>query len=273
MTRILITGGTGYIGSALYRHLTAAGHEVDTIDLEWRGNNINPRNRKRDYRDVLEFSADLVIHLAGHSGVAACVENPLGSLKNNLTGLIDLATDLGEIPLIYASSASVLSPAGGYTNMYDATKRAAEEIIPLVHSNAIGLRFGTVCGASENMRTDLMVNAMVKSAIERGKIVMSNPTVWRPILGMKDLCRAVEAMIDNRPAAGCYNLCSFNAFVADIANTVGEIMSVPVECVVGSQTYDFRMAYDAMCGWTPQQKLGDIVTDVLAQFAKEKELA
>ena len=45
-TSVLLIGGCGYIGSRLYRHLKGKGFAVDTLDLEWRGNFVNPDNIK-----------------------------------------------------------------------------------------------------------------------------------------------------------------------------------------------------------------------------------
>ena len=48
MGRILIIGGCGYIGSQLFVYLKNKGYKVDTVDLEWYGNYVNPKNFKTD---------------------------------------------------------------------------------------------------------------------------------------------------------------------------------------------------------------------------------
>ena len=50
--RVLVIGGTGYIGSAVYRHLAATGIAVDTVDRELRGNRVNERNLRCDFQEL-----------------------------------------------------------------------------------------------------------------------------------------------------------------------------------------------------------------------------
>ena len=85
--KLLLLGGTGYIGSRLYRYLASRGVAVDTVDLELRGNRINLDNIRMDYRDLTAqfLSAyDVVVLLAGHSTVAQSLRDPYGAFENNL---------------------------------------------------------------------------------------------------------------------------------------------------------------------------------------------
>jgi len=52
--------------------------------------------------------------------------------------------------------------------------------------SVISLRQGTVCGHSPRMRFDLIVNIMFKHALAMGEITVNNPSIWRPILSIKD---------------------------------------------------------------------------------------
>lgn len=244
--KILITGGTGYIGSALYPYLLHAGHQVDTLDTEQRGNKINAANIKCDYRVFAGYDKyETVIHLAGHSSVGDAVRDPYGAYKNNLDGLVHMTRRLvrGQ-RLLYASSASVLAPADGHQNIYDATKRAAEAIMPELYDHAYGMRFGTVNGPSANIRTDLMINRMVLDAMTKGAVNVTNLHVSRPILGIDDLCYMVATLVEVPEGAtppGAYNLLSFNATVGAIAAAVSTGMGVPLVKHPDTPTYDFEM--------------------------------
>jgi nucleoside-diphosphate-sugar epimerase len=92
-----------------------------------------------------------------------------------------------------------------------------------------GLRFGTVNGYSPVLRIDVMINAMVHSALVNGEIKLFIKDTMRPILGLNDLCGAVETIIDcSEDERGLYNLASFNKTAEQIAYEVGSVMNVPV---------------------------------------------
>ncbi len=259
--RILITGGCGYIGSALKPHLANQGHTVHTVDI------LHCPTVQADYRDLASsFYAQysLIIHLAGHSSVAQCKQAPREAILNNLSGLIDLTGKLNGQPLLWASSSSVLSSEGG--NVYDQTKRIAEELLPELYPNAAALRFGTVCGVSPNMRWDLMLNKMVRDAITDEKVYMTNPQISRPILAIRDLCGAIEALTRSFHA-GRYNLASFNSTVQVMADTVAKMVPAEVVRLPGVASYDFVMAGQNVGDWQPSQRLADIIADLDATRA------
>lgn len=244
MAKILVIGGCGYIGTRLVKYLRDNKHDVDTIDLEWFGNRGN-NNTVLDYgkltrKDIMKYKT--IVLLAGHSSVAMCKNNMLSCTKNNVLNFINLLTIMHVSQrLIYASSSSVYGDTkdmavteehNNYSpnNYYDLTKYEIDSYAKLSGVEYYGLRFGTVNGYSPNLRNDIMINAMVSSAKDNGVINVYNPDIWRPILGILDLCRAVETIInskhDNR---GIYNLASFNMQVKDIGESISTIMEVPLK--------------------------------------------
>ncbi len=159
---ILLTGGTGYIGSHTAVELLNLGHEVEIFDNLYNSkitalDNIEKITGKRPkfYKiDLLDFAAldklfsenkyDLVIHFAGLKAVGESVEQPLRYYENNVSGTINLlkamrAHDVKKI--IFSSSATVYGDQGvselteemqtgvGITNPYGETKFMIEEIL------------------------------------------------------------------------------------------------------------------------------------------------
>jgi nucleoside-diphosphate-sugar epimerase len=206
-----------------------------------------------------------IILLAGHSSVAMCrdkisdkkwTQSP--AYKNNVDNFVYVlsqAEKLG-IPLIYASSASVYGFATSvysietdafwgiidestllkkHPEFYDRTKRRIDWLASFDKKiPVIGLRFGTVNGCSPNLRTELMLNNMVKNAMETGEIIISQPELRRAILFMRDLCRAFELILmrldktipeDKHIFTGVYNLGSINSTVMDLAENVKRDLS------------------------------------------------
>jgi nucleoside-diphosphate-sugar epimerase len=253
--KLLLLGGTGYIGSRLYRYLASRGMAVDTVDLELRGNRVNPDNIKMDYQYLTaQFLSGYgtVVLLAAHANVAQSLQDPYGAFENNLVKFANLISKLSGQRLIYASSSSVYSGVGGqvvdeswstfnFVNMYDFTKYACDAVSQMLYGNFYALRFGTVCGASENLRLDLMINRMVWSGLTQRRVNVSNPQVRRPILGIEDLCRAVELIVRGADRPGIYNLCSFNTTVAEVGRVVADILGCDVQQGAASPTYDFSM--------------------------------
>ena len=111
--RIIVTGGAGFIGSALVRHLVGEGHEVLTIDaLTYAGNRSslrdvegNPRHRfvHADIRDraamdeaVAGFRPQRIMHLAAESHVDRSISGAADFVQTNVVGtfiLLEVARD------------------------------------------------------------------------------------------------------------------------------------------------------------------------------------
>jgi len=267
--KILIIGGTGYIGSRIFSELSKNQlFQIKTCDKELFGNCINKQNIIKDYSEleydyIQEF--DVVILLAGNSSVKMCENNAFGTFRNNVSNFISLISKMNcKQKLIYASSSSIygstlkeisyesdedLKP----TNAYDFSKYEIDYYARFSDINYYSLRFGTVNGFSKNLRTDLMLNAMVKSAIERNEVQVFNPSVKRPIIGLSDLVKAVKQIIicDNKEnLKGIYNLSSFNTTPLEAGKEIASIFNADLiineevpkgydQFKTKSQTYDF----------------------------------
>jgi UDP-glucose 4-epimerase len=257
---VLIIGGNGYIGSRL-RQVLSQYHTVDSIDSGWF--NRDSTSLIMDYRDVtpeLLNEYNVIVLLAGHSSVNICNGDIKAPWLNNVTNFENLLTKLNNNHLlIYASSASVYgnSEPGQMhveeninfnpVNNYDITKYTLDLKAQLAiesGKNIIGLRFGTVNGWSPNLRTDVMINAMFDSAKRNKQIIVTNKHISRALLGIEDLCRAIEACICTQHStfSGIYNLASFNTTVGEISQIVSRELDVEIEDRgVTDGAYDFGL--------------------------------
>lgn len=160
--RILVTGGTGYIGSHTVVELFQEGYEVDILDNLYNSkittvDKIEKISGKRpgffevDLRNASDVDAvfekgnyDLVIHFAGLKAVGESVEKPLEYYENNIGGTLNLLKSMrkyGVKKIIFSSSATVYGDPGdpkyvetmetgrGITNPYGRTKYFIEEIL------------------------------------------------------------------------------------------------------------------------------------------------
>jgi UDP-glucose 4-epimerase len=262
MKYILIIGGCGYVGSRLFTYLSELGYKVATIDLELFGNFVNPDNIRRGLENITSEDLegfDVIINLAGHSSILMADNHRREALENNIIAFYNILQRVGKKKYIYASSSSVYhgvkktmadedSVSYNFNNLYDLTKLFGDKIADLYADQFYGLRFGTVCGHSPNLRTDVMINKMVCTALGEGKVVVYNKNLNRPILGIRDLCLAVHRLIERDGPSGFYNMASMNATILDIGRSVAEIMRVPLVYMGETNAYDFKISSEKFCG-------------------------
>jgi UDP-glucose 4-epimerase len=184
--RILLCGGTGYIGCHTYLVLTARGHEVTLADnfsnsspqvlhrLETlAGSSVN--FHRVDMRDRTALSRlfssrrfDAVVHFAALKAVGESCERPLDYFDNNISGTINLLQAIREADvrnLVFSSSATVYGDPERLpidenarlqvTNPYGRTKLVMEELIGDVcradpSFRAANLRYFNPVGAHES---------------------------------------------------------------------------------------------------------------------------
>lgn len=253
--KILIIGGDGYIGSYLNENLP---YEITSVDIGWFN---NKNSIKCDYNSLDEdfiSNFDSIVLLAGHSSVKMCEGDYTYAFNNNVINFINLLNKIKNInkriKLIYASSSSVYGATGENIvdetylsfvphNNYDITKHVSDLYAEFSGIEYYGLRFGTVNGYSPIMRTDIMINSMVTSAILNNKIDLYVKDTLRPILGIKDLTSAIIKIIEEtKDLRGIYNLASFNSTSEKIAYSVSEIINKPVnEKEVGDVIFNSKL--------------------------------
>ena len=189
MTRILVTGGAGYIGSHTCLELLGAGYDVVALDnlsnssrvavervaeLAGRGLPfVEADIRDRAALDAL-FAAhrvDAVVHFAGLKAVGESVEKPLDYFDNNVGGTVTLlrAMQAANVKTIaFSSSCTVYGapatvpiredfPVGAVTNPYGRTKLVVEQVLQDLAASdpawSVGLlRYFNPVGAHESGR-------------------------------------------------------------------------------------------------------------------------
>lgn len=222
---IVITGSNGYLGSALLEHLTGTGRQVS-------GCAKGADYRLCDYKD-----ASAIIHLAGIRSPNECNRSPSLAWAVNVTGFENLLNRLQpDQTLIYASSSIVyhgcqqaVEGTSDFhpTGIYDVTKFTQDQLALLAceqGKKVIGLRLGSVNGPSPSPNQTQLINWMVNAARTTGEITVCNPSAVRPVLGMQDFKRAVDAILDVRPPPGLYNVASFNEAFGGIGKQVARVM-------------------------------------------------
>jgi nucleoside-diphosphate-sugar epimerase len=288
--RILVAGGAGYIGTFLVPVLIERGYDVEVIDLMWFGNHL-PKTVKAAQKDLFKCrEEDLkgyeqVVFLAGLSNDPMAEFDPSmnfifnGALPSYLAFL---AKKAGVKRFIYASSCSVYgytvnelyneeSPVTcGYP--YGISKLQGERgVLQLTDKNfsVIALRQGTVCGYSPRMRLDLIVNTMFKFAMTERKITVDNPSIWRPILDIRDAATAyLRAIQADYSLSGVFNIASGNYTVGQVGDMVkyemekllGEKIDIEIKNIEDYRNY--KVSIDKArthLGFQPRHTIEDII--------------
>jgi len=291
--RILAAGGAGYLGSRLIPILLEHGYDVDVVDLLWFGNHL-PEGVNVVQRNLFDCKAEdlkgyeQVVFLAGLSNDPMAEFSPALNFVFNAalpSYLAFVTKNAGARRFIYASSCSVY----GYTvnELYDEespttcgypygiSKLQGERgVLQLQdeHFSVIALRQGTVCGYSPRMRMDLIVNTMFKSAMIDRKVTVNNPSIWRPVLDIRDAATAyLRAIQADYSLSGVFNVSSGNYTVGQVGDMVKDeiqkLISEKVAIVIkGIEDFrNYKVTTDkaqTYLGFRPQYTIEDIIEDL-----------
>lgn len=152
-------------------------------------------------------SSDIIFPLAAIVGAPACTKHPEDAISTNLTAIQNLVKLAQHDQIIvFPNTNSGYGDTGGAIcteetplnalSLYGQTKDDAEKAI-LTYPNSVAFRLATVFGYSPRMRTDLLVNTLVKEAIDTETINIFDDSFMRNYIHVKDICRAFEFAVDN----------------------------------------------------------------------------
>ncbi len=260
--RILLTGGAGYIGSALSLDLLARGHEVTVFDrlvfgLPFESPQAGLVVLKGDVRDagalrVVVRGQDAVVHLAFASNDPNYRLSPDVAHAINIAPIPLLLTQVinANVPrFVFLSSCSVYgssrssivderSDAAPLTD-YARHKVECEALISRVAGGTplcwTVLRPATVCGRSPRQRFDLLLNRMLAEAVCKGTIRVVAGETWRPVLPLGELVETISHILDS-PAetvrAATYNVAFESRTIGQWAHLVQELAGGKIDAAL-----------------------------------------
>lgn len=221
MTKVLITGGGGYIGSILTEFLLKKGYEVRVLDIfkesvsslgsavifpKFSCEIIDTLNTEKVISEVKKH--DIIIPLAALVGAPICAQNPKLAKLVNFEAIREICKEVSKDQLLLYPNTnsgygimekgesvcreeSALNPI----SVYGKTKVQAEELV--LKNNGIAFRLATVFGSSFRMRTDLMVNEFVYRAHKDRSIVIFEGHFRRNFIHVRDVAYAFIHGIEN----------------------------------------------------------------------------
>lgn len=217
--RVVVTGGAGYYGSLVIRHLLRDGYKVHVIDNLTYGPHAimdlfiheNFSFTKGDVLDGELLKRELdgawgCVHLAALVGYPLCKKEPERAVAVNVQGTKNVLSSLDpQTKLIYASTGSNYGEVEGICteetplnplSLYGETKTEAEHLC-MARGNVVSYRFATAFGLSPRLRLDLMINDFTWQALVQRYLVVYEKHFRRTFIHVEDMARCVDFTFQN----------------------------------------------------------------------------
>jgi len=290
MKKILVTGGTGYIGTILVEKLLEDGHLVTVVDTMWFGDYLKEnKNLIKIKTDILDISnipmdgIDTILHLAN------IANDPTGDLNSKLTWevnvlasklLVEKAIRNGVKQFIYASSGSVygvknepqvtedldLVPISDYNK----TKMVSERVLESYKDKIkiVSIRPATVCGYSPRMRLDVSVNMLTMQALQNQKITVFGGEQVRPNIHIQDMVGVYLHFLQNSDLTGIYNAGFENISILDIAQRVTKDIEAEIIVTPSNDPRSYRLNSDKLLatGFSPKHGVDFAIKEIVEKF-------
>ena len=292
--KIVVTGGCGYIGSALVPKLLADGHRVRVIDAMWFGRNLPTHPNL----DVVRYDlrggkahvedAEAIIHLA------AIANDPCGELDAKLTWEVNVlattrlaqrAVACGVKQFIFASSASIYGIKDNRpvtegesfepVSDYNKTKLVGERAV-LSYGEEMDVQIvrpATVCGVSPRMRMDVIVNLLTMQALETGRLVAHcgahGGKLMRPHCHIDDMVDLYRWLVHRPKQYGPFNAGFENLAVGEIAEAIARhVPGVAIEFteVADKRSYAVDSSLLRRAGFSPRFSVNTAIEQIVAAY-------
>lgn len=302
--RAVITGGLGFVGRHLERHLLAQGDEVHTLDRSGPGA-VDITDGPAIAAAIAEQAPDALYHLAGWADVGASWGDPVGAFRANAEGTLHVlracidakvgrvlaigSADLygvvtpDDLPLTEDSPLRPTSP-------YGASKAAAEalaqqaflghglEVIRARPFNHLGP------GQSEHFVAPALAARIARAERDDQRTIpVGNLSARRDLTDVRDIVRAYRLLIEHGAAGEVYNVCSGRDLaIQELADQLVTLARLPIELVTDEsllRPVDLPVLRGApgklrtATGWEPaipiEQTLTDLLDDMRQRISAE----
>lgn len=245
MSKVIVTGASGYIGGQISIALRDAGHQVIGIDLVRPGHLAKQfvRFHEMDFASdtaiqaVIEHRPDAIIHCAGTSLVGPSIDNPQLYYENNVVKTFKLVQaivkNLPKTRLVFSSSAAVygnpvMTPCDEVDpcepiSPYGESKRMIEQMMQSYHRayglDYVAFRYFNACGADsqgrhgQNPGATHIIARVLESIRDSQEFTLygndyntHDGTCVRDYVHVEDIANAHVLALQDSVPAGIYNL-------------------------------------------------------------------
>lgn len=300
---ILVTGGAGFIGTALLPMLLSAGYRVRVLDNFSVGNRdvlaghpveIVPGDI-RDRGIVADAVRGVtgVVHLAAHTNVIDSVKDPEMDFAINVLGTLNLLLARREQGISRFVFASSNAPIGENSppideekparplSAYGASKLAGEGYCSAFHGSyglgIVVLRFANVYGPGSTHKGSVVAK-WIKDAMGTGRLVIyGDGEQTRDFIYVDDLCRAILAALNSNCGGETFQIATgMETRVIDLAHIIQEAMpDREIEIMhEGQRAGEIIKNYSSIAkakrilGWSPRVSFYDGLATTIAWFRR-----
>jgi len=249
--RILVTGGSGFIGNHLISNLSRSGHELYSLERYVTGRYVlgGQRDVKTVFGDVhdyfsvkrliQEIQPEAVIHLASISPVSYSYDHPMETMETNFLGTVNLAEScLRSVHhfkhFLFAGSSEEYGNQENFpiketaelhpNSPYAVSKVAADKYLQYLHETydfpVTILRNFNTYGRKDN--THFVVERAVVQMLQDKEVRLGDPTPLRDFMYVDDHVNSYLTCLDNQKAVGeVFNFCTARGIsIDDLVKTI-----------------------------------------------------
>lgn len=288
MTKSIVTGGAGFIGSNLVDRLLELGHEVIVIDNEaseaheqfyWNEKSNNYKLDIRDYKNTrpLYDGVDYVFHIAAESRIQPAIQNPIEAVDINSVGTVTVlqcAREAGVKRVIYSSTSSaygrnpipnIETQPDDCLNPYSVSKVNGEKLCKM-YTELFGLptitfRYFNVYGERQPTKGQYapMVGLFIKLMKQGDPLtIVGDGTQRRDFTHVSDVVNAnilaAITEVENSAFGNVYNIGNGkNYSVNEIAEMISNnITFIPPRIGEAKETLSDTTKFKSVFGWEPK---------------------
>tara|TARA_E500000178_G_C16996807_1_gene743601 strand:- start:247 stop:1104 length:858 start_codon:yes stop_codon:yes gene_type:complete len=232
--KILVTGGSGFLGSHIADELSKRGHEV--IILDKKKSKWIKKNQKFIIGNILNIKkvnkaikgVKIIFHIAALADLEDALHKPIETVKNNILGTVNILeiSRINNIKrVIYASSIYSTSIQGGF---YRCSKRAAEDYIDEYYKrygiSFTILRYGSLYG--ERATESNGISRILNKAIRTKRIEYAgNRSSIRKYIHISDAAKASADVISKKYKNKYLNIVGTKSYkVLDLLKIISKLV-------------------------------------------------
>lgn len=266
LSKIIVTGSSGFIGSNVLNYLHSKGHELIPVDAEI----FETRDLRSSFHNFLEYvDAEIIFHIGACSDTLEKNVQEVMLRNYEVTKWVTDWCSRRERALIFSSSAANYGTSGQFpSNLYGWSKYVAEDYV--VKSGGIALRYFNVYGPGESKKGKMA--SFLFQAFESQKLEVpvrlfpGKP--MRDFIYVKDIVLANIFAMDNyehfkgrwyEVSTGVASTFEHLLEVAKIKYDYADSKSIPI----GYQVYTRGDPKKWMPGWNPSYSLEEAITEYI----------
>lgn len=284
--KIIVTGGSGFIGSHTVNELVKRGHEVISVDrsMNWRNKDaryleLDVTNKVRTENLINEIKPDLILHLAGILGTSETWSHVQETVDSNINGALNVLQAAANIGADYLS----VDVGSRWLVPYCLTKRCAAEFA-YAYGNKYGfkastLRIFNVFGPQQSTKIIKIVPKFIERALADLDLSVFGDKM-ADLIFVTDVARAFAMAAENMQAIdqvdgvliGSGEPISVYDTAKMITSKIGKGRIVKTETRQGEEKVDAGFMQDdsakKLLGWEPLVSLNDGMDETISWYKK-----